>query len=148
MTMPTTAPPDEPPTGSDAHSQLLLKLLFQALHVNDPLLNEAAAAFLVQFGTRPVSRLVQVAVNRKNRRPHRLRALTVIGRIGKLSSADDRLSLHVLLLEHDPMLREVAHKVLPALGIPVGPPKPTTAKKPLAKSGTKALGSSRRSRTP
>ena len=142
--LPTAAPPGGAPaesgTATSTHPQLLLKILFHALRVNDPLLNEAAAEFLVQFGTRPVPRLVQVAVDRKNRRPHRLRALTVIGRIGKLSSADDYLGLHALLLEDDPVLRDVVHRVLPTLGIPAGPPKPAPATKPATRSKKKAAG--------
>lgn len=111
--------------GAPTHSELLLRLLFQAVRVNDAALNRAAAELLVQFGTKPVPRLIRVAVDRKNSRPHRLRALTLIGRIGKLSSPDDYQDLHLLLWEKDPILRELMLKVLPPLGIPVGPSTPT-----------------------
>ncbi|MDY3558731.1 hypothetical protein R5W23_005888, partial [Gemmata sp. JC673] len=93
-----------PATGAQAgphaitHSDLLLRLLFQALRVNDEALNAAAAELLVQFGTKPVPRLIRVALDRKNRRPHRLRALTLLGRIGQLLRRHERCSIVKWLL--------------------------------------------------
>ena len=118
MTAPTSTPPATGTgTAARSHPELLLKLVFHAPRAEDPRLNEVAAERLMQFGTRPVRRLVRAA-DQRNGRAYWLRVLAVIGPGGRLSCSGDAMDLSPVLREKHPAVREAVHRVLPTLGIP------------------------------
>jgi len=95
-----------------SRSELVTDVLFHALRVRDSKLNALAAEVFSRLGTDPVRRLVLEAVKRTNATSHRLRAMTIIARIGEVSCPDDILDLTMLLSDRDPDLREAAARFL------------------------------------
>ncbi|MCE9560523.1 MAG: hypothetical protein K8U57_00580 [Planctomycetes bacterium] len=101
-----------------SRTDLVMGLVFDALRVNDARLNEAAAELLTRLGTDPVRRLVREAVSKKNSRPHRLRVMEVLARVGCVSCPEDLLDLSLLLNDRDANLREAARRFLHGNALP------------------------------
>lgn len=92
--------------------QAYMDVLFHGLRVADAALNADAALVLSQLSVDAVRRLVLVAAQRKNKVPHRLRALTVIARIGFLSGSDDFMDLTILTADSNEHIRAAAGRCL------------------------------------
>ena len=90
---------------------LVREVGFHALRVNDGRLNSAADELLARFGVPAVGELVRVATNRKNTRAHRLRALAVISRIGRVPDLDDMSRLFTLLRDRNHEIQEAVRRL-------------------------------------
>ena len=92
--------------------QLIIDLLFHAIRVKDPALNEHAAEVFRRLDADTVRRLVLEAASRKNSPAHRLRVLAVIATVGRLSCPEDWMDLHILAADKNPQIRRAAGRCL------------------------------------
>jgi hypothetical protein len=92
--------------------QAFMDVLFHGLRVADAALNADAALVLSQLSVDAVRRLVLVAAQPKNKVAHRLRALTVVERIGCLSGPDDWMDLTILAVDSNVHIRAAAGRCL------------------------------------
>ena len=101
--------------------QLMLDLMMRALRLRDQEQNALAAELLTRFGTRPVHRLVLVALGADNRPDHRIRALEVLARINPPYGSEVG-DLAALLHTGNKSVRQAARKLLAPYGMLFGLP--------------------------
>lgn len=104
------------PTGA-----LLDDLVLEGLRVPDPVQNAVAAELMARSGPGPVRRLIRVAADTTNRIDHRLRAMAVVGRIGRVAGEADLWDLAMLLTDDDAAVREAGRQLFWEVRLPGRP---------------------------
>jgi hypothetical protein len=109
-------------------------LIFEALKVDAPRLNDLAATALLAIGPDVVSTLMAEIANSKNVR-YKLRLLVIVERIGEVLDPADHLQLFELSQDRDSRIREAAvdailatkgrPQVIPVVALPAAVEQPT-----------------------